>query len=599
MVKTPETLNQLFFHAVERYGTKRAAVRHKVDGTWRDVTHQALARQVKHAALGLRALGIAPGDRVAILSHNRPEWAIADFACLTIACADVPVYPTLPASHIQYLLKDSEAKAIFVDDAEQLDKIAAIRDTLPQLKHVIVFDPRESMVAEGLRSFRELLRQGEAVESDYPSYREDALRVEPGDLATLIYTSGTTGPPKGVMLTHGNFTSNVVGALRVHAIGPDDACLSVLPLSHSFERMAGHYTMFHGGATINYAEGIEQLAANLREVRPTLVLAVPRLFEKIYARVLDNATSGGALKRRIFFWARRQGEAWSALVLSGARIPKGLAARKAIADRLVFGKLRQRTGGRIRYFISGGAALNPEIAKFFFAAGMPVLEGYGLTETSPLIAVNTLNDLRIGSVGRPVPGVEVRIAEDGEILVRGPNVMRGYLNRPDATREAIDDEGWFRTGDVGTLDDGFLTITDRKKDIIVTAGGKNIAPQPIENLVKSNKFVVNAVMLGDRRKFPVMLVVPDREALAAWAEARRLPGVDDEGFLQQADVVAKIETEVMGTLRGLANYEMPKKLLVVDRDFTVESGELTPKLSVKRRVVEEHYRDRIDALYED
>ena len=415
-------------------------------------------------------------------------------------------------------------------------------------------------------------------------------------MATLIYTSGTTGPPKGVMLSHGNFTSNVLSALTVLPLGPNDSCLSLLPLSHSFERMAGHYTMFHAGVTISYSEGIDHVVDNLQEVRPTVVLSVPRLFEKIYARVLENAMAGGAVKRRLFAWARRNAERWADLEIAGRHIPAGLRFKKALADRLVFSKLRARTGNRIRYFISGGAPLNADIAKFFYAAGLPILEGYGLTETSPVIAVNSLEELQLGSVGRPIPGVEVKIADDGEVLVRGPNVMRGYFGKPDATKEAIDGAGWFHTGDIGEFVDGFLRITDRKKDIIVTAGGKNIAPQPIENMVKANRFVLNAVMIGDRRRFPSILIVPDKKVLGAWAARRNLT-VDPTDLLTMPEVVAKVETEVMGTLRELASFEMPKKLLLLDRDFSIENGELTPTLKVKRRVVEEAYRDRIEALY--
>ncbi len=597
MTNAPATLTEIFFGAVDRYSSKRAALRYKSAGRWHDVTHHELARAVHHAAIGLRELGIERGAHIGILSENRPEWMVADFACLALGCADVPIYPTLPAHQIAYILNDSGARTVFVENAEQLAKLETIRDEVPNLEHLIVFDHEPDMTGAGLLPYKNLLRQGQGNEAKYPTYREDALSVQPNDVATLIYTSGTTGPPKGVMLSHRNFASNVSSALTVLPLNAADSCLSLLPLSHSFERMAGHYSMIQAGVTINYAESIDQVPANLQEVRPTIVLSVPRLFEKIYARVLENALAGGAVKRRIFFWARRNAERWADLKLAGQVIPRGLALKKAVADRLVFSKLQARTGGRVRFFISGGAPLNKEIAKFFYAAGLPILEGYGLTETSPVIAVNSLEELRLGSVGRPIPGVEVRIAEDGEILTRGPNVMLGYYERPDATREAIDADGWFHTGDIGELDDGFLRITDRKKDIIVTAGGKNIAPQPIENKVKANAFVLNAVMVGDRRRFPIMLVVPDQEAVKRWAGKRNLT-VDPADLLQTPDVVAKIETEVMGTLRDLASYEMPKKLLLLDHDFTIESGELTPTLKVKRRIVEEKYQARIDALYE-
>jgi long-chain acyl-CoA synthetase len=362
--------------------------------------------------------------------------------------------------------------------------------------------------------------------------------------------------------------------------------------------MAGHYTLFHAGVTIAYAESIELVAANMQEIRPSVMIAVPRLYEKIYGRVLENAMAGTSLKRRIFFWAKRNGEAWAERVLAGQPVPAGLGIKRAIGDRLVFRKLRARTGGRIRFFVSGGAPLSADIAKFFYAAGLPILEGYGLTESSPVICVNPVSRPKLGTVGPAIPGVEVRIAEDGEILARGPNIMKGYHNKPDATREAVDADGWLHTGDIGELDaDGYLRITDRKKDIIVTAGGKNIAPQPIENLIKTNSFVVNAVMIGDKRKFPIMLVVPNRDALIKWAVERGLATADYDRLLAHPDAVAKVEREVMANLRDLASYETPKKFVLLAKDFSIDSGELTPTLKVKRRVVEQRYKDVIEQAY--
>ena len=596
-MSAPTTLTQLFFEAVDRFSSKGAALRYKQGGKWHDVTHQELARKVHHAAVGLWELGVCPGDKVAILSANRPEWAIADYACLTARCADIPIYPTIPGHQVAYILNDSQAVAAFVADRTQYQKIAEHRPELPNLKHIICFDPPGD--DEGVISLQELCQRGAAAENKYPNYKKDACAIGENDLATLIYTSGTTGAPKGVMTTHRNIASNVEATLKVIDVGPEDSCLSLLPLSHTFERMAGHYIMFHSGTTISYAESIDQVPANLLEVRPTIVLSVPRLFEKIYGRVLENATAGSAVKRRIFFWARGTAEAWADLALAGKQIPGGLAFKKKIADKLVFSKLQGRTGGRIRFFVSGGAPLYPEIARFFFAAGIPILEGYGITETSPVISVNPLESPRMGTVGPPLPGVEVKIAQDGEILARGPNVMAGYHNNPEATREAIDEDGWFHTGDIGELDsDNYLKITDRKKDIIVTAGGKNIAPQPIENKVKANQYVLNAVMVGDKRKFPLILVVPNVDGLEAWAVGQKV--LTDPGeFLKHPDVVAKIEAEVMGCFGDLASYEIPKKVQIIETDFSIEAGELTPTLKVKRKVVEEKYKDLIDALYQE
>ncbi|HET9453638.1 MAG TPA: long-chain fatty acid--CoA ligase, partial [Gemmatimonadaceae bacterium] len=428
-------------------------------------------------------------------------------------------------------------------------------------------------------------------------WREKALSVKPDDLATLIYTSGTTGDPKGVMLTHDNIYSNVMAATTAIPFEGSDVCLSLLPLSHIFERMAGHYLMFTFGASIAYAESLDTVTVNLQEVQPTLVCAVPRLYEKIYSRVLENALAGGGAKKRIFFWARGVADKWADQKLAGKEPGGLLAVKYGIAQKLVFSKLRARTGGRLRYFVSGGAPLAPEINKFFYAAGLVILEGYGLTETSPVISVNTPEEFRLGTVGKPLPGVEVSIAADGEILTRGPHVMKGYFKHPDATAEVIDAEGWLHTGDVGELRDGFLAITDRKKDIIVTAGGKNIAPQPIENRIKTNKYVSQAVMIGDKRKFPIVLVVPNWDHLEKWAKYKNLLYTDRAALIAMPITKAKMEKEVLSTLQGLARFELPKKIGLLEHDFSIERGELTPKLSVKRKVVDKSYRDVIDALY--
>jgi long-chain acyl-CoA synthetase len=591
----PGTLNALFFEAIRTWN-KPDAMLVRVDGRWEPLSHATVLQRVRRIALGLAELGVRQGDRVAILSENRPEWALADWSCLTSGVADVPIYPSLPAEQIPYLLTDSGSVALFVSTVAQAEKIASIRAQTPRLEHVIAFDDAARHAAD--LTLRELEARG--AQADTPeraaAWERAATAVRPDDLATIIYTSGTTGAPKGVMLSHDNVHSNVVATRRVIPI-QDDTALSFLPLSHIFERM-GDYWFFATGTTIAYVEHFDLVPIAMQEVRPTIALSVPRLYEKMFARVLENALAGGAAKKQIFFWARRVGERWADEKLAGREPSALLGLQYAIAQKLVFSKLKARTGGRLRFFVSGGAPLAPEINKFFFAAGLTILEGYGLTETSPVIGVNTTEHFRIGTIGKPIDGVEVMIAPDGEILTRGPHVMQGYYNRPEATAEAIDGEGWFHTGDIGLIEDGFIRITDRKKDIIVTAGGKNIAPQPIENLVKTNKYVSQAVMIGDRRKFPVMLVVPNYEQLEKWAKLHNIIWTDRSQLLAMPTIQAKMDKEVRSRLTGLAPFEMPKKIALLAEDFSVDGGELTPTLKVKRRVVEKTHKALIDSLYD-
>ncbi len=593
----PGTLTQLFFEAVSKLN-RPDALQVKVGGTYRPISHGEVATRVRHAARGMTGLGARRGDRVAILSENRPEWAIADFACLTSGFADVPVYPNLPADQIAYILKDSGAVGMFVSTREQAGKIKEIRSRVPGLQWVVSFDELGPLADMSIATLEGRGAAGETKDS-IDRFRADALSVKPDDLATLIYTSGTTGEPKGVMLTHDNIYSNVMASMKAIPFDGRDVGLSFLPLSHIFERMAGHYLMFATGTSIAYAESIDTVPINLAEVRPTLVLSVPRLYEKMYARILETALTGGFIKRSIFFWAKAVAERWANEKLAGRQPKGGLARQYGIAQKLVFSKLKARTGGRLRYFVSGGAPLSADINKFFYAAGLEILEGYGLTETSPVIAVNTPDNFRIGTVGKALDGVEIKIAPDGEILTRGPHVMKGYFNKPDATREVIDPDGWFHTGDIGELRDGFLAITDRKKDIIVTAGGKNIAPQPLENKVKSNKYVAQAVMLGDKRKFPSMLIVPNFDRLEKWAMKRNIIWTDRAQLLRMPTIQAKMEKEVNEELAGTAHFELPKKIGLLENDFSVERGELTPTFKVKRRTIDRHYKALIDSLYEE
>jgi len=591
------TLCDIFYRSVETH-RKPDQLKVKRGDHWVDIGSDDVRRAVEEISMGLRALGVEKGDHVALLSENRPEWAYVDLATLCAGAADVPLYPNLMAAQVLYVLNDSQSKVAFVSTPAQARKLAEVRAQAPHLRHVVRFDD----VAEpGTISLDELRARGrEALAAAPEAVKTRAAEVAPEDLATLIYTSGTTGDPKGVMLTHDNIVSNVQGGLAAFGeIGPGDIALSFLPLCHIFERMGGHYLMLHQGVTIAYAESVEKVPANMTEVRPTLMLSVPRLYEKMFARVQEKVAAESAPKRRFVRWAVSVGlRAFQARV--ERRAPGALLrAQHALVDRLVFGAIRERTGGRLRLFVSGGAPLAREIAEFFGAAGLIILEGYGLTETSPVIAVNRPDSLKPGTVGPPIAGVEVKIAEDGEILTRGRHVMKGYFNKPEATAEVIDADRWFHTGDVGLLDgDGFLVITDRKKDIIVTSGGKNIAPQPIESVLKTHPLIAEIVMIGNKRNFPSALLVPNFDNLAKWAAANGVPARPAPELVSDPRVIELYDRTVKELTAHLAQFERIKKIALLPHEFTLEAGELTPTLKVKRRVVEQKYKEVIDRLYE-
>jgi long-chain acyl-CoA synthetase len=588
-----ETVNELFLEREKRHPVPRL-LRYKTDGQWSSISSEEFGEKVRATSQGLVSLGVGPGDRVALLSETRWEWTVADHAILAAAAVTVPIYPTLLPEQMLYILRDAEPRAVFCSDQSQVDKVRAIRGQCPSIEHITTFDPADRADVLSLAKLEQLGRVRRAERPE--DFSERAGSVGRDDLATLIYTSGTTGEPKGVMLTHDNLVQNVLNTLEVLEIQPEDVALSFLPLSHVLERLA-HYFLLYAGSEIAYAESIQQVPANLAEVRPTVMVSVPRLYEKIYEKVISSAEAAGGMKRRIFHWSKETGRRIVTMEARGEKVPAGLRIKGRVADRLVFSKIRAATGGQLRKVVSGGAPLSKEIAEFFHSAGIPILEGYGLTETSPVITVNPPDRVRFGSVGRPIPNVEVRIAEDGEILTRSRSVMKGYYRKPQDTAEVLVD-GWLHTGDVGHLDDdGYLYITDRKKDIIVTAGGKNVAPQPIEASLKLDKMVAEAAVLGDRRKYLVALIVPSFEELESWARGSGLGLMSRDELLGRPEVIDLYQSLLDRVNAGLPRYEQVKKFALIEREFTIDGGELTPTMKVKRRVVQQKYTERIETLY--
>ncbi len=592
------TIPRLFERTADEAGD-RPMLLAKVDGQYRARSWNHVRQAVEALSCALIELGIGLEDRIAQLSGNRPEWVITDLAILSAGAVHVPIYPTLAPEAVAYLLRDCGASVVMVATQAQLLNVLSIAEHTPDLRHVIVYDDITPPAHDGLKiwKFADLVALGERRKADLANERKrrcDALTAS--SVASLVYTSGTTGEPKGAMLTHGNFVSNATTVTPLMEITANDIELSFLPLCHVFERVA-YYAAVTSGATIYYAESVEKVPANLVEVHPTLVPSVPRVFEKIHARIMEGVESGSGLKKKIFWWAMSVGRAVRTQREAGKPVTVALKAAHAIAHKLVFSKIHERTGGRIRVFISGGAPLRRDIAEFFSDVGLKICEGYGLTETSPVITFNRPNAIRFGTVGQPIPFAEVKIADDGEILARGPNIMLGYFNKPEDTRAAVDEEGWFHTGDIGRLDENqFLTITDRKKELLVMSNGKNVAPQPIENLLKTSNFIEQAMVVGDNRNYVTALIVPNFTVLETWARAN---GINERGsaLANNAQVLAHYESLVTQICRELSQYEKVKKVALLEQELTQERGELTPTLKFKRREILKRYREKVDAMY--
>ncbi|MGH7350373.1 MAG: AMP-dependent synthetase/ligase [Candidatus Rokuibacteriota bacterium] len=591
------TLASMFWNRVER-GGDRPAQRYKADGTWHTLTWRQVGDVVREVATGLLALGRQKGDAIGILAGSRAEWVQADFAVFSAGGRTIPIYPTYPPDLIQYIVNDAGLKTLFVEDAAQLAKVLEVQGKMDGLEQIVVIQGYQGEASPRIMTWDGLRRLGrdnvERLKSDLAGR---VAGVGQEDIATIVYTSGTTGPPKGVVQSHGNHMATLESAARMETISDADSHLLFLPLAHSFGRLES-FIGVHRGLTTAFAESIDKLRDNLPEVKPTFICSVPRVFEKVYAGVIAKAEAGSPIKKKIFNWAVGVGREVSRLKQARKPVPAGLAFKYRIAHKLVFSKLHEALGGRLRFAVSGGAPLSKEIAEFFHAAGILILEGYGLTETCPSLSFNRLDRFKFGSVGQAQPGIEIRIAADGEILGRGPNIAKGYFKKPEATAEVFLADGWFATGDIGRLDeDGFLYITDRKKDLIVTAGGMNIAPQNIENLLKGDPFISQAMVHGDGRPYPVALITVNPEELAKFAREQGILNTEPAALAKHPKVVERV-ARIIETRNGeLQSYAKVKKFSILPSDFTIENGLLTPTLKVKRRIITDKHRELLDSLY--
>ena len=592
-----ETIPEMFAYSCDKYGDL-VRFGEKKDGEWKTLTFNETRDIVEKIALGLNALGYKHGDKFAIQSENCKEWTMTDLACAHLGVVSVAIYPTLPANQVNYIMENSGAIGVFVSDQVQLAKIKEIKNDLPDLKYAVCLEEGQDD-EDWIISYSDLIKKGEEVKAIGKQTLESfGKKIKKDDLWTLIYTSGTTGNPKGVMLSQFNISSNAQSAMERIKIPADVRFLSFLPLSHSFERIVSHGS-YYCGAGVYFAESLDKIADNLKEVKPHYMFSVPRIFEKVYAKIHAGIAEGSNLKKKIFAWAKKVGEEAAHKYLVFEKRPRGkYAISYPIAKALVFNKISKALGGEFIYAVSGGAPLAEHIGYFFSAAGINILEGFGLTETSPVTHLTPPGKIKFGYVGLPILDVECMIAPDGELLIRGLCVMQGYYKNPIETKEVIDENGWFHTGDIGMIDEeGYLKITDRKKNIIVTAGGKNIAPAPIENVMLESKYIEQVVIVGDRRKYPIALIVPARDELGNWAQERAIVYSNYYALLGNQEVYALFESELEEFQNRLARFEKSKKILLIGDPFTIENEELTPSLKVRRRKVEEHYKKQIDALY--
>ena len=591
------TLSEMFIYATDKFADE-IAYKYKVDEEWEPMLFKEVREEVENIYGGLKKFGLEPNDHIGIMADNSRHWAMIDYATLCSKGTLTTIYPSLTTKQAKWIILHSECKYLFCGTKKEADKILPVFDTLPRVKKVFVINDDEINHPDFL-PFSNLLNRGKEYISQYPGeFKKDIKSVKPEDIATLIYTSGTTGVPKGVMLTHKNIVANILDSLQALDLSEKDSMLSFLPLSHSFERTGGHFCPFAEGSTVCYAENILKVAQNIVEVKPTVMMTVPRLLEKVYTKITSQIQKESKMKQKLFWWAIDIGEKVFKIENSGGKPGFWLKQKHNLAQKLVFSKIQEKVGGRLRYMVSGGAPLPEKVGLLLNSAGITVQEGYGLTETSPVLAANRLGSNKIGTVGPPLETVRTKVAPDGELLVKGPNVMKGYYKNKEETHKSIDDDGWFHTGDIVEIDeDGYIKITDRKKHIIVTAGGKNVAPQQMEGVLVTSKWIEQVVIVGDDRKYLGALVVPSFPNLEEWAEEEDLEWGTKEELIKHPEVKKLYDDTIKNSMEGFAQFERVRKYKLLTREFTIEDGELTPSLKIKRNVVLKKYSDIIDEMY--